>query len=645
MADNLNVILGTKIDSSNKSVSEINKQITDLSTKIKSLKISINVDDTVIRSLNDKVDKLKQQFNMGVKFKVDDTDINKAQLKVEKIFGKSIKFNPEIDSQGISDFKQRVNDIRSDIDKLAKVEINTSKNGSIKSALITYKDGMGQLVQETMSWENHLNKSGDLLKRVFSTTNVKYVDDLEKATKESEKQNKNLLSQETYFNRINKTVLTLKENISNLSVTKGLNLDNFKTDIQDIDKLTSSMKNMDVNSDIYSKSKVSLDGMIKNVQLKLTLDKNELSQLKAQENIYSRINKQIANLKDITVKNDKYDTSQYKDLVSDYNDIATALKNGSISTDEADTKFKKLSATTKDFEVNAKRASNTTNAFSATFKRFTSYFTIYKAIELTRRAITEMVSAVTKLDTAMYNIQMVTGGTRRETEQLMLSYNKLGKELGATTLEVSTSANEFLRQGKTIQETNTLIKNAMILSKVGMISSADATSYLTSAMKGYNVETSKSLEIIDKLSAVDMESATSAGGLAEAMSRTASSARLAGIEMDRLIGYIALVGEVTQKDMASVGESFKTIFSRMGNVKLGQLVDEDGNDITTQISDVEKVLEKVDIKLRSSATEFRDFGNVLDDVGKNWGTFNDVEKNAIATTFAGRKNVSCLNIQ
>ncbi len=177
----------------------------------------------------------------------------------------------------------------------------------------------------------------------------------------------------------------------------------------------------------------------------------------------------------------------------------------------------------------------------------------------------------------------------------------------------------------------------MVLSKIGMISSAEATSYLTSAMKGFNIEANQSINIIDKLSSVDVESATSAGGIAEAMSRTASSARLAGIEIDRLIGYIALVGEVTQKDMASVGESFKTIFSRMGNVKLGQLVDEDGNDITTQISDVEKVLSKVDIKLRVSATEFRDFGGVLDDVGKNWKSFNDVEKNAIATTFAGRK--------
>lgn len=549
MADDLNIVLGTKIDDSNKSVTEINKQITDLSTKIKSLKINIDVDDKIIQALHNKIDNLRQQFNLNIAFDANNKEITETAKNVKKI-------GDEVDNS-----------------------------------------------------------------------------------------NKKLLAHEKYFNSISKTVLTLRENMSNLSITKGLDVSSFESDFDKIQSLMFNMKNMNIDSDAYAQAKVDLDGIIKNVQYKLTLDKNELSQLKSKENIYARINKQLANLKDITVKNDKYDTSQYRELVSGYNDVVTALKNGSISIDEADTKFKKLSATTKDFEVNAKKASNTTNAFSATFKRFISYFSIYKTIELTRRAITEMASTVTKLDTAMYNIQMVTGGTRKETDQLMLSYNKLGKELGATTIEVSTSANEFLRQGKSIEETNTLIENAMILSKIGMISSAESTQYLTSAMKGYNVEVSKSLDIVDKFSAVDMVSATSAGGIAEAMSRTASSARLAGIEIDRLVGYIALVGEVTQKDMASVGESFKTIFSRMGNVKLGQFVDEDGNDITTQISDVEKVLSKVDIKLRSSATEFRDFGLVLDDVGKNWKSFNDVEKNAIATTFAGRKNVSCLNIQ
>ena len=47
----------------------------------------------------------------------------------------------------------------------------------------------------------------------------------------------------------------------------------------------------------------------------------------------------------------------------------------------------------------------------------------------------------------------------------------------------------------------------------------------------------------------------SAGGLAEAMSRTAASAKMAGVDMDKLLGYLAVTGEVTQKSMSQIGES------------------------------------------------------------------------------------------
>lgn len=41
------------------------------------------------------------------------------------------------------------------------------------------------------------------------------------------------------------------------------------------------------------------------------------------------------------------------------------------------------------------------------------------------------------------------------------------------------------------------------------------------------------------------------------------------------------------------------------------------------------------IELRESETEFRDFGEVLDDVGAKWDTFSSVKQNEIATAFGG----------
>ena len=249
--------------------------------------------------------------------------------------------------------------------------------------------------------------------------------------------------------------------------------------------------------------------------------------------------------------------------------------------------------------------------------------------------VKRMVSTVEDLNKAATDLQMVTGNNSQQTAELLQSYNKLGTQLGATTSEVASSASDFLRQGKSIADTNTLIKDSMILSKVSNIDSADSTTYLTSAMKGYNVEASKAIGIVDKLNAVDLVSATSAAGLAEGMSKVANLANISGVSMDSLLGMLATVGEVTQKSMDEVGTSFQAIFSRMGNVKAGKFVKDSEDDV----NDVEKVLDKVGIKLRDAQGNFRNFGTVIDEVGNKWKSYSNLEQNAVSTAIAGKTSL------
>lgn len=248
-------------------------------------------------------------------------------------------------------------------------------------------------------------------------------------------------------------------------------------------------------------------------------------------------------------------------------------------------------------------------------------------------AIKGLVTEVYNLDKSLVDLQMATGDTHEQAKELLNTYIDLGKELGATGTEVADSASEWLRQGKSISETNELIKDSMILSKIGQIDSAQATELLTSAMKGYKVSVSDVIKIVDKLSAVDMSSATDVEGLATAMSRVASMADLSGVSMDKLLGYLAVVGETTKKDMASVGESFQTIFSRMGNIKIGKMIDDEGE----SLNDVEKVLNTLGINLRDSKDSFRDFGDVLDDIGAKWGSLSETEQNALGVAVAGTR--------
>ena len=250
------------------------------------------------------------------------------------------------------------------------------------------------------------------------------------------------------------------------------------------------------------------------------------------------------------------------------------------------------------------------------------------------RAIREVISSVTELNKAFVDLKMATNASDTDVAKLMSSYNALGKRIGATTVEVANAANEWLRQGKSISDTNTLIQDSIILSKVAGISSAEATSYLTTAMRGYGVAVSDVLGIVDKLSAVDLVSATDAGGLAQGMAEVANNANLAGVSMDKLIGYLAVIGETTGASMSSVGNSLSTVFSRMSNIKLSRLDDYLNNG--ESLNNVETVLNAQGINLRDSVNEFRNFGDVLDEVAGKWTGYSSVEQRAIATAFAGK---------
>lgn len=257
-------------------------------------------------------------------------------------------------------------------------------------------------------------------------------------------------------------------------------------------------------------------------------------------------------------------------------------------------------------------------------------------IEL-EQAAKKMIQTSAQLDEKLTDLRMVTGDSYEEASALVAKYNDLAKSLGATTKDVLDASSDWLRQGHDVSETNELIRNSMILSKVSNLESADATEYLTSAMKGYKVAVEDVLGIVDKLTAVDLVSAVDAGGLAEAMSKTAVSANNAGVEMDRLLGYLAAVGEVTQDGMSSVGNAFKTFFARYSDIKAGklELIDEDGT--TETLSDVEQALENVGIDMRSTITAFDDYDDTLESLAAKWDDLSNIQQSAIAKAFGGTR--------
>lgn len=564
---------------------------------------------------------------------------------------KDIPTAKAIQSNRFSEFKSKIqnsnvplSEMQNDLDKLEEtlnaafdsesltkflneLDIAESKFKALKEQFkSTSNDGVE--VFNTTALENQRKKIGELQNQVLSLSGVAgkenelayYVQLLNEASDAYSKMyaeaanNPSFNAQKNEFNE--RILLIQQETNKTIELTKARKLDQMARE---------TSKTTTADSDNLNKIELS----IKSLQNRMELFKNQSA-----TKLFSSHSEKAQELRDKF-----YDLAQrIKDAEAEYKNLrGQDLKNKKKEVADLNKEFSNL---TNEVAAAGYKTKSLGQIFVDSFKSFSQYYFAGGALVKSIQTIDKLIDKVTELNKSFVNLKIATNGTDSEVASLMSTYNKMGKTLGATTVEVADSADQWLRQGYSIEDTNRLIEASMIQSKIGQLESADSTKYLTSALKGYKLEVEDAMSVVDKMSAVDLKSATSLGGLAEGMSEVANSARLAGISMDQLLGYEAVIGETTQDSMSSVGQSLKRIFARMGNVKAGKFVDEDGENL----NDVEKVLGKLGIKLRDSQNEFRNFGDVLYEVGGKWSTYSSVEQNAITTALAGTQQSEKLRV-
>lgn len=243
----------------------------------------------------------------------------------------------------------------------------------------------------------------------------------------------------------------------------------------------------------------------------------------------------------------------------------------------------------------------------------------------------EALSTVKEFNDLETDLSMATGESRSYARELMQSYNDLGQELDSVTSDVAKSADSWLRQGRSMSETNQLIKDSMVLSKDAQMSSEDASEVLTATLNGFQMSADQASKVNDILTSIDLESASDAGGIGSALTKVASQANNAGVSLEKTAAMIATVKDVTQGSDETIGNAMKSILARMNNIKAGKFIDDNGE----ALNDVEKVLHKIGISMRDNNDQFLDSETILDTVADKWETFDKKTQNAVSTALGG----------
>lgn len=239
-------------------------------------------------------------------------------------------------------------------------------------------------------------------------------------------------------------------------------------------------------------------------------------------------------------------------------------------------------------------------------------------------------------DETLTRTMMVTGMTRDEVNSLTSSYNELANQLSSTTKDVAAAQLVFYQQGLGTSEALKMTEASIAISKTGGIEAEEAANRLTAAIRGYKLAANDAMDIADKMSALDAAAASSVDELTIAMQKSASQARMAGLDLDYYMAYLSTMQEVTREAPENIGTAMKSITSRLQEITDIGKVEEDG----TTFSNVAKALNSVGIAAVDSSGQLRSLQDVMNDLGPMWATLDKNHKAYLATVLAGNRQQS-----
>lgn len=125
--------------------------------------------------------------------------------------------------------------------------------------------------------------------------------------------------------------------------------------------------------------------------------------------------------------------SALKDQITALEALKTGLMNGSVSAEQFKERFASIKATVTDASTAIRTAGENTQSFgdriSGLASKFSSWLTVSQAIMYAIRTVKQMVSAAVEVESAMAQIQIVTGASDSQMEAFLTKSISLARKL------------------------------------------------------------------------------------------------------------------------------------------------------------------------------------------------------------------------
>ena len=299
---------------------------------------------------------------------------------------------------------------------------------------------------------------------------------------------------------------------------------------------------------------------------------------------------------------------------------------------------------TETFKANGEHVSSLGTRIKGLAQKFVSWLGVSQVIMYAVRSIKKMISAAVEIDAAMTQLKIVTNATDAEMRQFSNTAITLAKSLGKSVTELTKSIETFSRLGYSLKDASELAKYATIMSNVAGVGNDEATTGITSIVKGFNLNVSDAEHVTDVLVDVGQKYAVSAGELMEAYEKSGAALSATNTTLEKSAGLIAAANASVQ-DSSVVGTALKTVSARIRGSKsdleeLGENTEDLAEGFSKYAKEI-KALTGFDIMIDD--THFKDLYDIMEGIASVWDKLSDTQQARVAEILGGTRQLQVIS--
>jgi TP901 family phage tail tape measure protein len=240
------------------------------------------------------------------------------------------------------------------------------------------------------------------------------------------------------------------------------------------------------------------------------------------------------------------------------------------------------------------------------------------------RAFSALVKSTIDVQKSLTDINVILNVSNKTLQNFGGQLFDIAKNTAQSFDTVAQAATEFSRQGLGLEETLKRTRDALVLTRLSGLDTVSAVEALTATINSFSNAALDSTTIINKLANVDAAFAVSSADLAEAIKRVGSSAQDVGVDFDQLLAIVTSVQQTTARGGSVIGNSLKTIFTRI------------------QRTDTLDQLERLGIEVRTLEGNTLPAITILSNLASTFNTLSDSQRAQVAETVGGVFQINIL---